>query len=425
MVKYVVRKLGSTGDTCVAEAEDTLEGHLRQELEQGYSAAIHTGDSTSFVGNDIGRVMETVKQVAADAEEVEVLLIPPVAGGQLPPPLFVVKEAIARTGEIHMMLAPNDEDFHMAEGMFYRDIYPKILKCFSITEEVFFIDLFSPSDFFYLLDDFFTNGHTDLKIYLHDIRTDVRKTIDFNRVRREGPKAVFSLFNYRCTCIGTLSIGNGGSYILNGRVKLDDEEILRKWLIACWESMWIVPLFSQPAAEKLAEAIVEYLQKGRRRAFKTLKRTLGGEVAKQLRRSGYVTVESANGRKYKISKTGEVTDVLDGRYVCVEVENEEELPSFDRVLAKYLVIRDHPEQIDTLPTSPPEPAVEKSKVASWVYLCKCGGCSLHFAVFSWFAGKTWKCPECGSEVQAVFMIPSEEEISALFEELRIQHAMRD
>lgn len=34
--------------------------------------------------------------------------------------------------------------------------------------------------------------------------------------------------------------------------------------------------------------------------------------------------------------------------MCVEVDTDDELPIYDEILAKYLVIRDHPEQIETL-----------------------------------------------------------------------------
>jgi hypothetical protein len=59
-------------------------------------------------------------------------------------------------------------------------------------------------------------------------------------------------------------------------------------------------------------------------------------------------VDSANGRKYRITHDGEVFDVATGRSVCVMVDEEGELPIYDDILAKYLVIRDHPEQIETL-----------------------------------------------------------------------------
>lgn len=82
MTKFLVRKLGSVGDTCVAVAEEELAGHLQPELEEGFSAALRTEEATEFVGSDLEQVMAAVRgEVARGAEELEVLLIPRVAGG--------------------------------------------------------------------------------------------------------------------------------------------------------------------------------------------------------------------------------------------------------------------------------------------------------------------------------------------------------
>lgn len=82
MTKFVVRKLGSAGDTCVAVAEEELAKHLKPEFKGGFSAAIRTEDASHFVGSDMGKVMAAVHaEVARGVAELEVLLIPRVAGG--------------------------------------------------------------------------------------------------------------------------------------------------------------------------------------------------------------------------------------------------------------------------------------------------------------------------------------------------------
>jgi hypothetical protein len=82
MTKFVVRKLGSTGDTCVAVAEQELADHLQREFVNGYSAAMRTEEATQFVGSDLEQVMTAVRvEAARGVEELEVLLIPRVAGG--------------------------------------------------------------------------------------------------------------------------------------------------------------------------------------------------------------------------------------------------------------------------------------------------------------------------------------------------------
>ncbi len=82
MTKFVVRKLGSRGDTCVAVAEEELADHLRPEFKQGFSAALRAEGFSRFVGSDLEQVMAAVQgEVAKGVEEMEVLLIPRVAGG--------------------------------------------------------------------------------------------------------------------------------------------------------------------------------------------------------------------------------------------------------------------------------------------------------------------------------------------------------
>lgn len=82
MTKFLVRKLGSAGDTCVAVAERNLAGHLRQELEDGYSVALRTEETTQLVGSEVEQVMTAVQgEVSRGAGEIELLLIPRVAGG--------------------------------------------------------------------------------------------------------------------------------------------------------------------------------------------------------------------------------------------------------------------------------------------------------------------------------------------------------
>jgi hypothetical protein len=81
MAKVLVRKLGAAGDTSIVVAEHELARHLQPELERGYSVALRA-EEASFVSNDLGLVMRVVQgEVKRGVEELEVLLIPPVAGG--------------------------------------------------------------------------------------------------------------------------------------------------------------------------------------------------------------------------------------------------------------------------------------------------------------------------------------------------------
>jgi len=53
------------------------------------------------------------------------------------------------------------------------------------------------------------------------------------------------------------------------------------------------------------------------------------------------------------------------------------------------------------------------EIISHVYLCKCL-CGLHFAVYSNFADKTWKCPECGRVQPRRLIVPSKRAVCELF-----------
>lgn len=78
-----------------------------------------------------------------------------------------------------------------------------------------------------------------------------------------------------------------------------------------------------------------------RRGFKLMCDVLGSRVATELLRTGRVRFLSYNGKEYTIDLHGTVYD--SNGSVCVHVDGEEELPPFDVVLAKYLVMRDRPD----------------------------------------------------------------------------------
>ena len=60
MSRFMVRKLGATGHTCVAVAENELMGLLRPELASGFSVALRTEETTRFIGDELDSVMVAV-----------------------------------------------------------------------------------------------------------------------------------------------------------------------------------------------------------------------------------------------------------------------------------------------------------------------------------------------------------------------------
>lgn len=81
--KIRIRKICSSGDECVAVRQKELGSHLHGELERGYSVAIKTEERDArFVGKDLQPVLEQIEsEVKKGAKSIDVLLIPPVAGG--------------------------------------------------------------------------------------------------------------------------------------------------------------------------------------------------------------------------------------------------------------------------------------------------------------------------------------------------------
>ena len=156
---------------------------------------------------------------------------------------------------------------------------------------------------------------------------------------------------HRQAYLGVISAGEDRFYYLDGSLKLGDEDAVTEWIEACSVGLWSEPELTAARAKELARVISERRQEAESKSLETLRRTLGDEVADRLLRERKIAVRSAGGREYVITDSGEVHCPLgDGTMepLCVEVGGEESLPKYDRVLAKYLVIRDHPEQIETL-----------------------------------------------------------------------------
>jgi hypothetical protein len=120
------------------------------------------------------------------------------------------------------------------------------------------------------------------------------------------------------------------------------------WLRECWKRLREKGGLTEREAKRIFDGLADEIGRAESRSLELLRSTVGSEAVDQFLRLGYLIVNSANGRKYRITHDGEVFDVATGRSVCVMVDEEGELPIYDDILAKYLVIRDHPEQIETL-----------------------------------------------------------------------------
>lgn len=189
------------------------------------------------------------------------------------------------------------------------------------------------------------NVKVKLKLHIHDFRTVVKPGLAPSDLEN-GLDGMYEL-EHRSAYLGAIELR--GSQIFLGGAELE-AGTLRRWIDACSTELWRGPELTPARAAQLAELITTYMREAERRSLETLRRTLGDEVTDQLLREGKIRVKSANGMEYVITDSGEVSYYSQTRdrlvNVCVQVEGGKNLPKYDRVLAKYLVLRDHPEQID-------------------------------------------------------------------------------
>lgn len=184
-----------------------------------------------------------------------------------------------------------------------------------------------------------------LKLYIHRFQTVVKR--DFSPADLEKSlEGMYGLEHYSAY-LGTLEAR--GSRVFLGGVEFG-RGALERWFETCLAEIWRDPKISSEWAMGLGRAIAAHTREVERRSLETFRRTLGDEVVNQFSEEGEITLTSINGRKYTITEDGEVfAHTRDGpiERICVRVEGEGRLPKYDVVLAKYLVIRDHPEQIET------------------------------------------------------------------------------
>lgn len=199
---------------------------------------------------------------------------------------------------------------------------------------------------FVFLDPMLDSGmNCRLKLQFHSFKKVIKRKISPADLQR----GLNGMYRFERRQIHFVTLEVRGSKVVLGGVE-QKRRALDKWLRACTSEMWNGRLTPKRAGE-LAKIIGWHVLEAERRSLKTLRRALGNGLTDRLLKRGEIQVRSANGREYVITKSSRVFSILqDGerRPVCVRVDGEEELPEYDRVIAKYLVIRDHPERIHTL-----------------------------------------------------------------------------
>jgi hypothetical protein len=188
--------------------------------------------------------------------------------------------------------------------------------------------------------------NADLKLYVHRVREVPRRNPSMADLER-GLEGIYEREHHQVQ-LGTIQVRK--SRIFFNEAELH-EEALGKWLRVCLRGIRMDDSFSTERATELAKLIGAHLREAELRSLETLRRTLGDDAAEQLLREGKVTVRAPSGDEYVITDSARVYRRAPSgrmRSVCVVVKGGADLPKYDRVLAKYLVIRDHPEQIETL-----------------------------------------------------------------------------
>lgn len=273
-------------------------------------------------------------------------------------------KTIAQTGELHFLFVEvgwNSEFFlHGPLGRKERD---QITKCLGLNPQNTIICTWSKrgrgrrthrewremrlSSFINEIKQCCKRG-TKLRLYLHDLC----------RVPKEGvklsahPTGLRELYEDRhlSACLGEAKFGTKSFPWYLGRRALSEH--LDSWLIECRKELWEHGRLTEDEAQRLLTGLRNRHKEAERRSLELLRKTVGEKETNALLKHGHLVVKSTNGRVYRITRKGEVIDMDTGEEVCVEVDSDEdsdeELPIYDEILAKYLVIRDHPEQIETL-----------------------------------------------------------------------------
>jgi len=183
-----------------------------------------------------------------------------------------------------------------------------------------------------------------VRLYLHDVRRVPKEKLSLS-ARSAGLQGLYK-YQHFSACLGkTRSELLEGLWYWN---KSMTSKYFGCWLRECWKRLREKGSLTEKEAKRISDGLAKEIGQAERRSLELLRSTVGSEAADQFLKLGHLIVDSANGRKYRITHDGEVFDVATGRSVCVMVDDEGELPLYDDILAKYLVIRDHPEQIETL-----------------------------------------------------------------------------
>lgn len=249
------------------------------------------------------------------------------------------------TGELHILSTEKDDVviFHTGHENGFGD-----LDQVADIRERLFDPAFrpqSPPDFlnFFLGSLAQAKMNADLKLYVHRVRKVLKRNPSLADLKG-GSEGIYER-EHRKVELGTFQVRK--SRIFFNGVELRGDA-LEEWLKACLQGIWRDASFAPERATELARLIDAHLREAERKSLETLRRTLGDEAAEQLLRDGKITVRPPSGEEYVITDSAEVFRRSPGggmNHICVQVDGEKDLPKYDRVLAKYLVIRDNPEQI--------------------------------------------------------------------------------
>jgi len=183
-----------------------------------------------------------------------------------------------------------------------------------------------------------------LRLYLHDVRRVPRKEMS-PLVRPTGLQELYEDHHLNAY-LGEAKFGTKSfPWYLGGHAL---SRHLSSWLRECRKELQEHGRLTEAEAQRLLVELGERHEEAKSRSLELLRKTVGRKAVDRFMKLGSLLVKSANGRVYRITRNCEVVDTSTGKKVCVQVDSDEGLPIYDDILAKYLVIRDHPEQIETL-----------------------------------------------------------------------------
>jgi hypothetical protein len=184
------------------------------------------------------------------------------------------------------------------------------------------------------------NARIQLRLSVPWLR--VKRNLDEGRTR--GLDGLYEK-EIRSVSLGTLDFRNGKCFLHGVEIPMSIVgKVFKEWVGACLVEV-LNSEFSVARARDLARAVATFHIHSHLRSQELFRRVVGENAVERFLRERRLRFKSVDGNEYEIEESGDVFRIDAGKRtpVCVHVAGENRLPVYDRVVALYLALRDHPE----------------------------------------------------------------------------------